>query len=311
VVAVRQFVKHTLHAAGFHRRRLAERPYAGVAVLTYHGVRDDRWPAGVIHFEELHVTAARLAEHCETLRALDCSVISLSEWTKIRAGTSALPPRAVMLTFDDGYRSVLTHALPILERHRMPAAVFVCTGPVERGERFWPDAVAACHGEAAAVAAKSLDHAAWRAIVAEAATPAAADDPHAPLAVEELRELARSPLITVGAHTVSHPILGRAPSAIQREEIVAAKATLERWLDRRIESFAYPNGRPGIDYDACTVGHVRDAGFVHAFTTAERFAAPDAPPLEQPRFTMLQGIRGAELAHRLAVSWPRGAALAS
>jgi peptidoglycan/xylan/chitin deacetylase (PgdA/CDA1 family) len=305
VIDLRSSVKQTLQSIGFYRHRLATRPYPGVAILTYHGVRDDTWPAGTMRFEELHVTAARLSEQCQTLRDLDCTMLSASEWAGVADGTRPMPARAAMVSFDDGYRTVLTHALPVLERYAIPAIVFVCTGPVERRERFWPDALAHRDGDAAVADAKSLDHDSWRAMTATCAMDAAADDPHAPLSVDELRRLARHPLITIGAHTVSHPILRRAPVSVQAQEIGGGKETLEQWIGERVDTFAYPNGRPGADYDDHSIRLVRQAGFEHAFTTSERFAAPGEPPLEHPRFTMLQGISGSELAHRLAISWPR------
>jgi peptidoglycan/xylan/chitin deacetylase (PgdA/CDA1 family) len=311
VISVSRSIKQTLESIGFYRRRLAVSPYPGVAVLVYHGIRGTDRRSSAMRFEQLHVTASRLDEHCRVLRDLDCTLIALSEWKDAARGWRPLPQRAVMLTFDDGYRSVLTDALPILERHEAPAVVFVCTGPIERHERFWYDALAEQEGEAAVAAAKTLDFHAWRARIEMSAMPAAPDDPHAPLAVDELRRLADHPLITIGAHTVSHPILRRAPLSVQAEEVGLAKATLDRWIGGCVDAFAYPNGQPGADYDDGTVDVVRRCGFEHAFTTAEGFAVPAERPLEHPRFTMLDGVTASELAHRLAVSWPRCAAAMS
>ena len=69
--------------------------------------------------------------------------------------------------------------------------------------------------------------------------------------------------------------------------------------------FAYPNGRPGIDYNAETMAILRKAGIDMAFTTREEFARPDEPPLERSRFLMLDTLSASEVAHRLAYSWPR------
>jgi peptidoglycan/xylan/chitin deacetylase (PgdA/CDA1 family) len=311
VIDIRISIKQTLDSVGFYRRRLAVSPHPGVAVLVYHAVRQDNGPLGTMRFDALHVTRRRLDEHCRAVRDLGCTPIALSDWQEVAEGLRPLPKRAVMVTFDDGYRSVLTEALPILERYEVPAMVFVCTGPVERRERFWYDALAEHEGEAAVAAAKSLDFQAWRARVEASAMPVADDDPHAPLTVDELRRLADHPLITIGAHTVSHAILRRAPVSIQEEEIGIAKATLDKWLGRRVDAFAYPNGQPGTDYDECTVDIVRDCGFRHAFTTVEGFAVPAERPFEHPRFTMLNSVNGSELAHRLAISWPRAAGVSS
>ena len=109
-IDLRSSVKQALQSIGFYRHRLATRPYPGVAILTYHGVRDDTWPAGTMRFEELHVTAARLSEQCQTLR--HCTMLSASEWAGVANGTRPMPARAAMLSFDDGYRTVLTTPFP-------------------------------------------------------------------------------------------------------------------------------------------------------------------------------------------------------
>jgi peptidoglycan/xylan/chitin deacetylase (PgdA/CDA1 family) len=254
------------------------------------------------------VTAARLDEHFRTLRALGCAMLSLADWTEITARRMPAPPRAVMVTFDDGYRSVLTRALPVLEAHGIPAAVFVTTSAVERQSLFWFDAVAGAAGETAVERAKSLGWQEWRDVAARAERRAVAGDPHAPLTVDDVRRLAAHPLVTIAAHSVSHPILANAPAAVQREEIDGSCAALKSWIGRRPDAFAYPNGRPGVDYTAETVRLAAESGIVHAFTVGERFADPCGPQLEAPRFLAHEALTGVELAHRLAVAWPRASA---
>src|SRR5207244_4107641 len=56
---------------------------------------------------------------------------------RLRAGT--LPDRACAITFDDGTRNLATHAAPVLESLRLPAAVFLATGPMGTAETLWPD----------------------------------------------------------------------------------------------------------------------------------------------------------------------------
>jgi peptidoglycan/xylan/chitin deacetylase (PgdA/CDA1 family) len=298
-------VKRALHSLGVYGALLAVRSYCGVAVLAYHGLRDDRWRRGAMRFEPLHVPAATFAAHCRVLRALGCSMLSLADWREIAAGARPVPPRAVMLTFDDGYRTLLTHALPVLERYRVPAAIFACTGPIERGTRFWFDAVAERCGEAAADEAKSLPYDRWLALAAKHEMPAAADDPHAPLTVEELRRLAAHELVTIGAHTVRHPILARAGREVQRDEIARSRRMLEDWLGRPVNAFAYPNGRPAIDFTDDTIDALEAAGMECAFSMEPGFAEPSAAAYRQRRLLMLDSVSAPELAHRLSVSWRR------
>ncbi|MGE0446642.1 MAG: polysaccharide deacetylase family protein [Vicinamibacterales bacterium] len=303
MIAIRHAVKTLVFRSGGHAARLRAAPPPGLAVLCYHSVRAPG-DSGV-PFAELHVRADRLAAHCRFL-AEACAPVSLADVEASLAGGTALPPAAVLVTFDDGCRSVLTRALPILERYRVPALVFACSGTIERQELAWYDALARRSGEAGVAATKYLPYDQWIAAVAEVTAPASPDDPHGPLTVAELQQLAAHPLVTIGAHTVNHPILASAPRQVQREEIAASRRALAAWTGQPIDAFAYPNGIPGVDYTPQAVDLVREAGFRVAFSTRPAFATPGVERFEQPRFVMLD-MPAAELAHRLAFSWPRPA----
>jgi peptidoglycan/xylan/chitin deacetylase (PgdA/CDA1 family) len=89
--------------------------------------------------------------------------------------------------------------------------------------------------------------------------------------------------IEVGAHTVSHPILTRVSGATAQREIADSRSTLEAITSRRVNMFAYPNGRPGQDYDRSHVEMVRAAGFDAAVSTAWGAARRDADRFQIPR----------------------------
>ena len=298
---LRSHVKQALGAVGYYRARLSSQPYSGVAVLAYHGIRDDR--SRQMHLGELHVTAARLASHLEMLRGLDCTFIGWTEWCDIASGVRPMPARAVMVTFDDGYRSVLTQALPVLQQFDVPAVVFVCTTPVERQVRFWFDALSE-RGDDAVERAKEMCHAEWCELIQSIEMPVRADDPHAPMSIDEVRELASHNGITIGAHTMTHPILARADRAAQRAELRGCRAALELWLNQPVTAFAYPNGRSALDFTLGTECEVAAAGFTHAFSTDPGFADPCGPRFAHSRFLVLDTVDASELAHRLAVAWP-------
>ncbi len=297
---VRRAVKQALFAAGYYRRRLPQIEFPGIAILCYHGVRADDPESAP--FNELHVTQRTFERHCRLLAEL-CNPISLDDLRAARAGMRTLPPRPVIVTFDDGYRGVLDHALPALERHGVPAAVFACTGPVLRARHFWFDVLYRRDGEAAVLEAKGAPFDEWRALAESIDTPAEACERHRPLTLEELRRLAASPLIEIGGHTMSHPTLALTPVDEQRREIVGCRAALRDAIDKPIESFAYPYGNLEQDYLPETVRLVRQAGFSLAFTTAPSFATLQDDPFQIPRFVMLESVDDVELAHRLLHSW--------
>jgi peptidoglycan/xylan/chitin deacetylase (PgdA/CDA1 family) len=213
------------------------------------------------------------------------------------------------VTFDDGYRSVLTRALPLLERHDVPASVFLCTGPIERGELLWYDAAARESGPEAVERWRRGPGSAWPALRDRWRRPAGQDDDLSLLTPDEVAALAAHPLIEIGGHTHSHPRLAALDAADQRVEIGGCLAAIEAWTGRRPTSFAYPTGRPGDDYDVPTLALVREAGVDLAFTTGHAWAGRAQPRLEQPRFVVADGMDGVELAYRLAWGWPRAASV--
>ena len=297
-------VKNMLWVTGHYARRLSRDAFPGVAVLGYHGVRADDWPSGTMAFEELHVRAQELEDHCRLLRQ-SCHPIRLRDWQRALDGGSPLPKRPVLVTFDDGYRTVLTVARPILQRYEIPAVVFACSDPIEWQQLFWHDAVARLRGEAAVEPLKKAAFGEWQSVTTKCLLPASADDPHAPLTREELRALAAQPDMEIGSHTATHPILARAPRAVQYEQLLHSKARLEAWIAKPVTAFAYPNGRPGQDYTTETADLVRACNFTLAFSTRAGFAGADESRWECSRFLMLAGLSAAELAHRLCYSWRR------
>jgi peptidoglycan/xylan/chitin deacetylase (PgdA/CDA1 family) len=296
--------KQLLLASGYYATRMAHLQFPGVAVLCFHGIVEQR---DGVPFHDLHVGPDTFAGQCAMI-ARHCSPISADDLRRARATGQPLPPRPVLVTFDDGYRSVLDHALPIMEQYRIPATVFVCSEPVERQEHFWYDAIWRRDGEQAVLAARRAPYVEWRRLIEQARVPAASEDRHRPLTVDELRTLARHPLIEIGAHTVSHPTLARAPAAEQRAEIVQCRARLSELIDKPINAFAYPYGDPGVDFSGESSWIVREAGFDAAFTTVSSFAPPHGDPWQIPRFVMLESVNAAELAHRLTHSWHPGPA---
>jgi peptidoglycan/xylan/chitin deacetylase (PgdA/CDA1 family) len=125
------------------------------------------------------------------------------------------------------------------------------------------------------------------------------------LTTTEVAALSRQDGIEIGAHTARHPILAHATPAEQRVEIEESRAALHAWTGGPIRAFAYPNGRPGVDYDAHTTQILDELGFDVSFNVRPSFALPDEPRFERSRFLIVAEVTAAELAHRLAHAWPR------
>jgi peptidoglycan/xylan/chitin deacetylase (PgdA/CDA1 family) len=302
IPAVASLAKRCLLGSGHYARRLSSDRFPGVAVLCYHGVRAD--DGARMNFSGLHVTLDELDAHCRLLRET-CHPISLDDWRRALGGGPPLPPRPVLVTFDEGYATLLTRALPVIQRHGIPLLAFVWSDPVEQRSLAWYDAVVRTRSEEEVERMKRLPYEQWRRRCAEHAVRAADTHPCAPLSTAQIRWLAAAPNVEIGGHTAAHPILAQATREQQLEEIQRNKTRLESWTDRPVKAFAYPNGQPVDDYTPETVKLVEELGFDFAFTSRHGFASSSEPPLERSRFLMLSGVSAAELAHRLSYSWRR------
>ena len=112
--------------------RLGGRSEGRALILLYHRVanlRTDPW--------SLAVKPHRFAEHLEVLREY-ANPVQLGELPR-RLGDGGLPDRSVVITFDDGYLDNLLNAKPLLERHAVPATVFVASGFIGQEREFWWD----------------------------------------------------------------------------------------------------------------------------------------------------------------------------
>jgi peptidoglycan/xylan/chitin deacetylase (PgdA/CDA1 family) len=89
----------------------------------------------------------------------------------------------------------------------------------------------------------------------------------------------------VGAHTCTHPILARCADEQALAEIGDSKRALESLLQAPVPPFAYPNGKPGDDYDARHVRMARAAGFAAAVSTAPGAASHASDLFQLPRFS--------------------------
>jgi peptidoglycan/xylan/chitin deacetylase (PgdA/CDA1 family) len=212
----------------------------------------------------------------------------------------------VLVTFDDGYRGVLRWAAPILRRWRIPAVTFVCSEWSASRRRIWADGMT---GQAARVDPESVKRKsiAEQRAFAERHGTASDDDPDALLSPNEVRQLHASG-VEIGGHTGAHTVLAPGTLDEQRHEIEADKRRIEEWIGRRVRAFAYPNGRPGVDFDATTVKLVEEAGYEFAFSTNPSFAREEEGSFEYSRFVVFSSVTAAELVHRLAYGW-RGSSI--
>jgi peptidoglycan/xylan/chitin deacetylase (PgdA/CDA1 family) len=222
-----------------------------------------------------------------------------------------LPPRAVCITFDDGYRSTHDLALPVLREFDLPATVFVTTAYLGSGNmwneiildavRSLPDGALdlreaglsqrELHGVAdrqlllreLTARAKYLPPPERQALTAHLARMAGSTAPEDLMLTPDMIRAMAAQRIEIGAHTVSHPILASLDDASARHEIEQCKRDLEAITGAPVRYFAYPNGKPGPDFDARHAAMARAAGYEAAFTTVVGAATSEHDRFQLPR----------------------------
>jgi len=249
-----------------------------------------------------------------------CNVVPLAEGLRALDQDDPLPPRAVALTFDDGYRDQLELAAPMLARLGLPATFFLVPGLLDGTARPWWELLAwtltrstrdsvAWEGRPLDLgddgrrrralatvleALKRRDQLARDAALDELSERCAPDgkfEEHGSfLDWDGARQLARRGF-TVASHSLHHAILAEESTAAQERDLALSRRRLEEELEVPVQLLAYPNGKLP-DYSQATVAAARGAGYSHALTTVEGWNQPTTAPYEIRRFVQ-QPERGA------------------
>lgn len=189
-----------------------------LVVLQYHFVSADTPRSTSLTPEEFET-------HLELLEREGFTIVDLPAALATLEAGGTLPPKAAAITFDDGYRSVYTEALPRLAERAWPFTVFVNPGPIDAGSRVVADwkALAEMQAAGATIANHGMEHAFL-----------ARRDPRLPAETDAAFE------------------------ARMRREIGAAEDRIEEELGVRHGLFAYPYG----EYDDRVRAWLRREGYV-------------------------------------------------
>jgi peptidoglycan/xylan/chitin deacetylase (PgdA/CDA1 family) len=240
------------------------------------------------------------------------NVVPLADALATLGRGGPLPPRAVALTFDDGYRDQLELAVPMLERLQLPATFFLVPGLLEgtvpawweqlawiftratKDSVVWEGRTVGLRGptERRASLLAVLDNlkcrdrrgrdAALGELLDRCAPEGKLEEQAAFLDWDGARRLARRGF-PVASHSLVHSILAEEPGSEQERDLVTSRRRLQQELDLPVDLLAYPNGKKA-DYSRATVAAAARAGYSHALTTIEGWNRPSTEPYEVRRF---------------------------
>ena len=278
------------------------------AILMLHHVRPYRTD-GFAPNRLLEIEPAFLDAALTRIKALGFEILSLDNALRRVLEPAGKP--FVVLTFDDGFRDLVDHALPVLERHKAPFTAYITTGFADRSARLWwveleeairaserveldvagtPVHLAAGNATEKAAAFNTLywmlralpeDQllAAVATLARRAGVASAALTERLCLDWPQIRALAQHPLCTVGAHTMTHPMLAKHPDDVAYAEMGDGRQRIEAEIGLPVRHLAYPVG------DSTSAGPrdfalAADLGFTSAVTTRPGMIFPahrDAP----------------------------------
>ena len=263
-----------------------------LTVLAYHRIIESHDPDFSYYQPNVSATPAMFKRQMDFV-AKRFNVIDLNTLVAFIEHGKPLPPRPLLITFDDGYLDNYENAFPILKSYGFPAVIFLMTASMDNPIRPWWDQCAYYFKKTKKTSIslpigtfeintsedripvretvmrqlKKLPETEKQAVIA--ALPEATDvEPpnEPPLFVnwDQVRELVANG-VACQPHTVTHPILTRIPQDEVQHQLSESRDKIRNETHQEISAFAYPNGTPD-DYNKTAIETLRELGYKVAFT---------------------------------------------
>ena len=239
---------------------------ASVPILMYHEISARPDP----RYRKYTLTPQELERQLDWLGAHGYRTVTLDDVLAAWRGTQPLPPNPVAITFDDGGRDCIEHAVPALATRGFTATFYIVAGVVGGPMRWLKQEIGF-----------ELQAADWPAL----------------WAAEKMG-------MRCEAHSITHPRLGQVDAATCRDELARGRAMLEDGLGHPVTHLAYPFG----SFSDQTLAIARETGYATACTTMEAIAStPDDDLLALPRVPILGTESFKEFTHRVRTAQRAGA----
>lgn len=292
----------------------------GIAILMYHSVMNDPSSAQMTLGDIIHSTHVFRGQM--ELLARHFRAVTLDDVLLFLKGVKTLPPRAVVVTFDDGYADNYQAANDILSPLGIPAVFYVTVDCIDRQRLPWPSLLRYAFLTSKRNDWSDIDGSMWplasreqrlHAFLRAAGycsklTGKAQDDfvesmerhlDTKPLRTsqrlmmtwDEVRGLARNGH-TVGSHTMTHPNVAHIGESDARTELLGAKRRLEQELGTPIVHFSYPCPALQPHWADRTVNASREVGYQTAVTTNRGLVRRHDDPLSLRRIRPTKTVDG-------------------
>lgn len=252
-----------------------------------------------------HSPSKELFEFCITwLLKNNFNFLSQEDIISISNKTKSFPKAAVVITVDDGWQTNEENIVVIANTYKVPVTIFVSTNSIESGDFWWPYVTSANRMKVTTCTVESLKKVLNKKreiIVNEVKRVIQLD--RAAMTIDQIKSIAKSDFITIGGHTVTHPILTNCENDEVYFELKESKITIEKWINKKVVSFAYPNG----NYNEREIKYLKELGYVIAYNTKPLPLTEMALQnvYELPRFSVYENISENEAVCRMLGLWQK------
>ena len=290
-----------------------------VTILAYHGFSDKKIHGGIENVEGLHLNINKFRSQLGYLKKF-YNIIPLDKLIQHYINDTEIPLNSLVITIDDGYKSIYTHAYPILKQLKVPATIFLTTDFLDKKKALWPDRIEyalnmaelnsfqlkidsdisffdlsdrqakkACY-EKICYKLKLLPQQLRdpiienleRSLKQKLCINCSVPEIYSPLEWPEVLEMTKSGLISIGSHGCSHIILTRCNPENLRKELALSKELIEKKMTMSCRFFSYPSGSHG-DFDSNTEKALKKTGYSCGLTTIQKINATSPNVFELKR----------------------------
>ena len=213
---------------------------------------------------------------------------------------------AVWVSLDDGWKNNIADVIPVALENNVPLIIFISTGPVEGDGVFWWTYAEQFRNQLPFPYNRDINLL-WnipesdrKSIIDELVKNQKKQIRREAMTVNDVRDLAKIPLVTIGNHTVNHVITPNCNMDELESEIFECNKKLEEWTGRKITYFSYPNG----DFNGKEPDILKKNNIILAATAENKLITPEDKLYFLPRFSVSEGPFFEEICHMTGIWKP-------